>query len=105
MIKPQRQRRVVITGLGVVSSIGIGWPTFWKNLLAGKSGISSYIAAFDTSHHDRHFAGEIKNFTGIDAPYEAPSSPEIITPTGDKSVEECTTVVVEYLKKRGILDI
>ena len=54
-------RRVVVTGLGVVSSLGIGWQEFWKNLLAGKSGISK-IAAFDTSKYDRHYGGEVKNF-------------------------------------------
>ncbi len=52
-------RRVVVTGLGVVSSIGIGWEKFWKNLLAGKSGISR-LENFDTSGHDCHFAGEVK---------------------------------------------
>jgi len=57
----QNDRRVVITGLGVISSLGIGWQEFWKNLVAGKSGISR-IEAFDTSKFDRHFAGEVKNF-------------------------------------------
>jgi len=52
---------VVVTGLGVVSSIGIGWEEFWKNLIAGKSGISK-ITAFDTNQHDCHYAGEVKNF-------------------------------------------
>ncbi len=54
-------QRVVVTGLGVVSSIGIGWQEFWKNLLAGKSGISK-ITSFDTSKYDHHYAGEVKNF-------------------------------------------
>ncbi|HOW36595.1 MAG TPA: beta-ketoacyl-[acyl-carrier-protein] synthase family protein [Candidatus Omnitrophota bacterium] len=54
-------RRVVVTGLGVISSLGIGWELFWKNLMAGKSGISR-IEAFDTSAYDRHYGGEIKNF-------------------------------------------
>jgi 3-oxoacyl-[acyl-carrier-protein] synthase II len=53
--------RVVITGLGVVSSIGIGKDEFWSNLIAGKSGISK-IELFDTSKHKRHYGGEIKNF-------------------------------------------
>lgn len=57
----QNHRRVVVTGLGVVSSIGIGWQEFWKNLIAGKSGISR-ISSFDTSGYERHYAGEIKNF-------------------------------------------
>ncbi len=56
-----KNRRVVITGLGVVSSLGIGWQEFWKNLIAGKSGISR-ISAFDTSSYDRHYGGEVKGF-------------------------------------------
>lgn len=54
-------RRVVITGLGVISSIGIGWEKFWKNLLAGKSGIGK-ISSFDASRYDNRYGGEITNF-------------------------------------------
>lgn len=61
----KNNRRVVITGLGIVSSIGIGWQIFWKNLLAGKSGIST-IGSFDTSQYDRHYGGEVKNFNPCD---------------------------------------
>lgn len=57
--------RVVITGLGLVSSLGIGWQDFWKNLLAGKSGISR-VRAFDTSNYDRHYAGEAPLFNPND---------------------------------------
>jgi len=53
--------RVVITGLGVVSSIGIGWKEFWENLLAGKSGISP-VTSFDTTDHFTHNGGEVRNF-------------------------------------------
>src|SRR3989338_11196592 len=54
-------RRVVVTGLGVVSSLGIGWEEFWKNLMAGKSGISK-ITSFDVSKHDRQYGGEVRGF-------------------------------------------
>ncbi|MFA4920169.1 MAG: beta-ketoacyl-[acyl-carrier-protein] synthase family protein [Thermodesulfovibrionales bacterium] len=54
-------RRVVITGLGVVSSIGIGWKNYWGSLLKGKSGISP-VSAFDTTNHFTHNGGEVKNF-------------------------------------------
>src|SRR3989338_4681596 len=57
----EKNRRVVVTGLGVVSSLGIGWQEFWKNLLADKSGISK-ITAFDTSKYDGHYGGEVKDF-------------------------------------------
>ena len=55
------KRRVVVTGLGVVSSIGIGKDEFWNNLVAGKSGISK-IETFDTSNYASHKGGEVKNF-------------------------------------------
>lgn len=53
--------RVVITGLGVISSIGIGWEEFWDSLLKGKSGISP-VSSFDTTNHFTHNGGEVKNF-------------------------------------------
>lgn len=56
-----KKRRVVVTGMGVVSSIGIGLDTFWRNLLAGRSGISR-VASFDTKDFRTHMAGEVKNF-------------------------------------------
>ncbi len=54
-------KRVVITGLGVISSIGIGWEEYWKNLLTGKSGISP-IKSFDTSNQFTHNGGEVNSF-------------------------------------------
>ncbi len=53
--------RVVVTGLGVVSSIGIGKKQFWEAALAGASGISD-ISSFDTSGFKCHRGGEVKNF-------------------------------------------
>jgi 3-oxoacyl-[acyl-carrier-protein] synthase II len=54
-------RRVVITGLGVISSIGIGKDAFWEGLLQGKSGISP-VTAFDTTDQFTHNGGEVKKF-------------------------------------------
>jgi len=54
-------KRVVISGIGVISSIGIGKDDFWKSLIAGKSGIST-ITSFDTSEFSTHLGGEIKDF-------------------------------------------
>ncbi len=54
-------RRVVVTGLGAVTSIGIGADDFWSNLKTGKSGVS-LITLFDASLHDSKIAGEIKDF-------------------------------------------
>lgn len=53
--------RVVITGLGVISSIGIGQEEFWQGLLSGKSGISP-VTSFDATHHFSRNGGEVRNF-------------------------------------------
>lgn len=62
-------KRVVITGLGVISSIGIGKDAFWDGLLKGKSGISP-ITSFDTTNYFTRNGGEVKNFNPCD--YIAP---------------------------------
>ncbi|MFA5524774.1 MAG: beta-ketoacyl-ACP synthase II [Tissierellales bacterium] len=55
------KKRVVITGLGIISPIGIGNTEFWDSLLCGKSGISQ-ISRFDTEGFSTTIAGEVKNF-------------------------------------------
>jgi 3-oxoacyl-[acyl-carrier-protein] synthase II len=55
------KRRVVITGLGIISPVGIGIPTVWQNIVAGKSGIGK-ITHFDASAMASQIAGEVKNF-------------------------------------------
>ncbi|HEY0337904.1 MAG TPA: beta-ketoacyl-ACP synthase II [Burkholderiales bacterium] len=55
------RRRVVITGLGIVSPVGIGVPEAWSNILAGKSGIGR-ITRFDASALPSQIAGEVKGF-------------------------------------------
>ncbi len=62
-------RRVVITGLGVVSPIGIGKDAFWQNLIAGKSGVD-YITAFDPSPYPCTVAAEVKDFRPTDFMHE-----------------------------------
>jgi 3-oxoacyl-[acyl-carrier-protein] synthase II len=54
-------RRVVITGLGVVTPVGNDLETFWSNLKNGVSGIRK-IQAFDTSNYDCRIAGEVRDF-------------------------------------------
>jgi 3-oxoacyl-[acyl-carrier-protein] synthase II len=55
------ERRVVITGLGVVSPLGHDIDFFWGNLLAGKSGVDK-ITAFDASNYDCQIAAEVRDF-------------------------------------------
>ena len=55
------KRRVVVTGLGVVSPVGIGVQASWTNIIAGKSGISK-ITKFDASNFSSQIAGEVKDF-------------------------------------------
>jgi adenylylsulfate kinase-like enzyme len=42
--------------------------------------------------------GEIPDFTGISAPYEAPVNPELTIETGDRSVEECVAELIAYVE-------
>jgi 3-oxoacyl-[acyl-carrier-protein] synthase II len=59
------ERRVVITGMGVISSLGHTIDEFWQNLLAGKSGIDR-ITRFDTANFDTKIAAEVRNFNAED---------------------------------------
>ncbi|MCH9826719.1 MAG: adenylyl-sulfate kinase [Gammaproteobacteria bacterium] len=50
-------------------------------------------------------AGQIKNFTGIDDPYEAPTAPEIVLPSHEMSLEDEVEAMLSLLKDRGILPL
>ena len=64
-------RRVVITGLGVVTPVGKDVPTFWDSLIAGKSGISR-VESFDTTDYPCKIAGEVRDidFSSVVEPKE-----------------------------------
>ena len=53
------KRRVVVTGLGIVSPVGNDVATAWASILAGRSGID-VVARFDTANFPTHFGGEIR---------------------------------------------
>ena len=65
MRKPDYARRVVVTGLGVVSPIGSDVETAWSSLVNGRSGIGP-ITRFDTTPYDAKLAGEINDFDASD---------------------------------------
>ena len=54
-------KRIVITGMGAVTPIGVGVPAFWENLLAGTCGIGE-ITKLDTENLPLHRAAEVKDF-------------------------------------------
>jgi len=53
--------------------------------------------------YKRARAGEIKNYTGIDSPYEAPDNPELIIDTESETLEESVTKVIDFLKSKEII--
>jgi 3-oxoacyl-[acyl-carrier-protein] synthase II len=58
-------RRVVVTGMGALTPIGLGVPEYWKSLVAGVSGAAP-ITYFDVSTFDTKFACELKGFKAVD---------------------------------------
>ncbi|MFC1568115.1 beta-ketoacyl-ACP synthase II [Candidatus Margulisiibacteriota bacterium] len=58
-------KRVVVTGMGIVSPIGIGKEAFWQNLSAGKNGFGK-ISHFDASTYPSRIAAEVKDFNAAD---------------------------------------
>jgi 3-oxoacyl-[acyl-carrier-protein] synthase II len=60
------ERRVVVTGLGIVSPLGNDISTFWENLVAGRCGVDK-ISSFDPSKFDTQIAAEVKDFDPLPA--------------------------------------
>ena len=61
MRSPDHTRRVVVTGLGVVSPVGNDVPTAWENLVEGRSGLAE-LTRFDVSGYEHKAGGEVRDF-------------------------------------------
>jgi 3-oxoacyl-[acyl-carrier-protein] synthase II len=90
------ERRVVITGLGVVTPIGNSVDSFWKNLIAGECGVDK-ITAFDPSAFDTKIAAQVKDFD----PGPAFPSPKEIRRT-DRYSQLGTHAAWQALKDSGL---
>ena len=55
------KKRVVVTGIGAVTPIGLDVPQFWEGLISGKNGVTP-IKYFDASRFDTQFAAQADNF-------------------------------------------
>ena len=61
---PYNHRRVVVTGMGVISPVGLTVSSMWQALISGKSGVN-YISHFDPAPFETKFAAEVKGFDPI----------------------------------------
>ena len=59
-------KRIVVTGVGLISALGIGTEENWKGVLAGQSGVA-HITHFDTTHYACRFAAEVKDFDPLNS--------------------------------------
>lgn len=87
------ERRVVITGLGLISPLGNDKNTFWTNLKEGRSGISRYTA-FDSTIYDCKIAGEVRDFE---------AAPHFKNPKSAKRTDRFTQFAVAA-SKSALLD-
>ena len=83
--------RVVITGLGVVSSLGCNPEEFWSNLTSGKSGISK-VKSYDTSALERHYGGEVINFS-LPQPFLDSEEAKLIPRTHQFALSACSSAL------------
>jgi adenylylsulfate kinase len=54
--------------------------------------------------YEKALAGEIKEFTGVDDPYEEPENPEILIRSEEMSPDESVDTILSWLKERGLFD-
>lgn len=65
MEEARKQKRVVVTGIGTIASLGVGIDPFWDNILAGKSGIDN-VTSFDATEYPSKVGAEVRDFNAGD---------------------------------------
>jgi 3-oxoacyl-[acyl-carrier-protein] synthase II len=93
--------RVVVTGIGAVTSIGIGREPFWRHLLEGQSGIGK-VESFDTSRYQVHVGGEVKAFAP--EPYVTRLSPSQMGRGSQLAIAAARLALVDSALDVGSLD-
>src|SRR5436309_13327009 len=91
-------RRVVVTGIGVISPIGIGAKAFWENLLAGKSGVRR-IQQFDPAGFSFQIAGEVPEYKIGDC---VPKSYRKATKVMARDIELAVIAADDAMKDAGL---
>ncbi|MUT66319.1 beta-ketoacyl-ACP synthase II [Paenibacillus sp. NEAU-GSW1] len=91
------KKRVVVTGMGVMTSLGSELEQFWGNLLEGKSGVSN-IEAFDVSEYPTQIAAEIKNFNPEDFQLDKKEARRM-----DRFVQFASVASLSAIKDSGIV--
>src|SRR5438067_2448532 len=69
------KRRVVVTGMGIISPVGNDVATAWKNVVEGNSGIGP-VSEFDATAYSTRIAGEVKDFDPVDAFFVGTDMPD-----------------------------
>jgi 3-oxoacyl-[acyl-carrier-protein] synthase II len=92
-------KRVVITGIGVVSPVGTGRESFWSNLVAGRPGIRP-IALFDASAFPVRIGGEVRDFDGAATVARFPEAADI----RDRKVLLALAAAAEAIADSGLTD-
>jgi len=69
------KRRVVVTGMGIISPVGNDLATAWKNVVEGNSGIGP-VTDFDASAYTTRIAGEVRDFDPVDAYFAGTDTPD-----------------------------
>src|SRR5262245_47933571 len=97
---PER-RRAAVTGIGVVTPVGIGRDTFWRALLAGSSGIAP-VSSFDTSRFKVHLGAEVRGFDPT--PYCQRLAPETVGRASQMAIAAARLALLDAGLDPGTVD-